>query len=170
MIPPDGLHTNADYPETQPVLSPKAPAGPLDLPAESMANMDWVYWVTELRPMLIAAGNLVETEEHRKEYRAMMKAQKNKPQSNAELTKIVAAVKASPLSAAVRTPAGDYVPPEPFVSSKAAAFAKWAQENPKELAEMQKKVDALPDYVPPVDFKARASGERDEPEPDGVPF
>jgi hypothetical protein len=166
----DGLIGHDSYGPDVPVLAPKPTAGPLDLPAESMANMDRVYWVTVLRPQLIADGNLIETDEHRKEYRAMMKAQKNKPQSNAELTKIVAAVKASPLSAAVRTPAGDYVPPEPFVSSKAAAFAKWAQENPKELAEMQKKVDALPDYVPPVDFKARASGERDEPEPDGVPF
>jgi hypothetical protein len=132
MIPPDGLHTNADYPDSQAVLAPKPPAGPLDLPAESMANMDRVYWVTVLRPQLIADGNLIETDEHRKEYRAMMKAQKNKPQSNAELTKIVAAVKASPLSAAVRTPAGDYVPP-------------------------------------PVDFKARASGERED-DPDSVPF
>jgi hypothetical protein len=88
-----------------------------------MANMDRVYWVCVLRPQLIADGNLIETEDMRKEFKKLSKGQKTP-------TKVLE--RPAPLSAAVRTPAGDYVPP-------------------------------------PVDFKARASGERDEPEPDGVP-
>jgi hypothetical protein len=96
-----------------------------------MANMDRVYWVTVLRPQLIADGNLIETDEMRKEFKKLSKVVKTPGKDHLRVAPET--IPPAPLSAAVRTPAGDYVPP-------------------------------------PVDFKARASGEKDEPEPGDVPF
>ncbi len=109
MIPPDGLYQNEHYPDSQPVLTPKASAGPLDLPAESMANMDRVYWVLILRKELIDSGNLIETDEMRKEFKKLSKAAKTTVKDHLLDAPKMAAP--APLSAAVRTPAGDYVPP-----------------------------------------------------------
>ncbi len=95
MIPPDGLHTNDSYPDDTPVLS--TPRKVIDY---GVADFDRRAWVLTIRPSLIAAGNLVETEEHRKEFRAMTKAAKKEPTSTP-----------APLTQAVRTTAGDFVPP-----------------------------------------------------------
>ncbi len=64
--------------------------------APTVASMDRVYWVTVLRPQLIASGNLIETpamkEEADKIRRQIARDSKKQP--------------------AVLTPAGDWVPSE----------------------------------------------------------
>ncbi len=141
----DGLIGHDDFPPETPVLAPKPPDGPLDLPAESMANMDRVYWVLTLRKELIDSGNLVETDAMRAEFKKLSKVKPKLSCSSdchehshpggkdAGVSAPPGALFPAPLSAAVRTPAGDYVPP-------------------------------------PVDFKVRASGERDDPDDGSCPF
>ncbi len=101
MIPADGLHTNADYPPEVPVLS--TPRKVIDY---GVADFDRADWVLRIRPALIASGNLIETEEHRKEFKKLSKAE-----THPKVSQSVAPVPA-PISAAIRTPAGDWVPPD----------------------------------------------------------
>ncbi len=91
----DGMIGNGDFPESQPVLST-----PRKVTDYGVADYSRADWVLRIRPGIIAAGNMIETEEHRKEFRAMTKAAK-KEQS----------APPAPLTQAVRTPAGDFVPP-----------------------------------------------------------
>lgn len=65
----DGHIGNQHFLASTPVL---APPPPTPVPPEEPSILgDRVFWVTVLRPQLIAAGNLIETDEHRKELAAV---------------------------------------------------------------------------------------------------
>lgn len=69
MILRDGLLGHDDYPASQPVLATPPKAGPVFEPPSVLS--DRVHWVTVLRPMLVAAGNLKLTPEMEAEEKAV---------------------------------------------------------------------------------------------------